>query len=76
MILEHLEAEVFSLPRDSQAELLARLLKRLGQSNEIDQDVALIWFEEAELRNQAMNDGQVAGISAEQVFQQVRASLQ
>jgi hypothetical protein len=65
MTLEHLEAEVLSLPRDSQAALLVRLLERLGQSNEIDQDVALIWFEEAELRDQAMNNGQVTGISAE-----------
>jgi hypothetical protein len=76
MTLENLEAEVLSLPRDSQAILLARLLKHLGQSNEIDREVASVWIEEAELRDRAMDDGRVAGIPAEQVFQQIRASLQ
>jgi hypothetical protein len=76
MTLENLEAEVLLLPRDSQATLLARLLERLGQSNEIDQEVASVWFEEAELRDRAMDDGQVGGIPAEQVFQRIRASLQ
>jgi Putative addiction module component len=76
MTLENLEAEVLLLPRDSQATLLARLLERLGQSNEIDQEVASVWFEEAELRDRAMDDGQVDGIPAEQVFQRIRASLQ
>ncbi|MEX0271951.1 addiction module protein [Leptolyngbyaceae cyanobacterium UHCC 1019] len=76
MTLENLEAEVFLLPRDSQAILLARLLERLGQSNEIDQEIASVWFEEAERRDQVMDDGQAAGIPAEQVFQRIRASLQ
>jgi hypothetical protein len=76
MTLENLEAEVLSLPRDSQATLLARLLKHLGQSSEIDQEVASVWAEEAELRNQAMDEGQTAGVSAQQVFQRIRSSLQ
>jgi len=76
MTLENLEAEVLLLPRDSQATLLARLLERLGQSTEIDQEVASVWFEEAERRDHAMDDGQAAGIPAEQVFQRIRASLQ
>ena len=68
MTLEHLEAEVLLLPRDSQATLLARLLERLGQSNEIDQEVSSVWFEEAERRDRVMDDGQASGIPAEQVF--------
>lgn len=76
MTLENLEAEVLSLPRDSQATLLARLLERLGQSHEIDQEVASVWFEEAERRDRAMDDGQTTGIPAEQVFQRIRTSLQ
>jgi hypothetical protein len=75
MTLENLEAEVLALPKDAQATLLARLLEHLGQSNDIDQDVASVWVEEAELRDQAMADGQVKDIPAEQVFQQIRASL-
>ena len=76
MTLETLEAELLLLPKDSQALLLARLLERLGQSNEIDQEVASVWFEEAEQRDRAMDDGSDAGIPAEQVFQRIRASLQ
>jgi hypothetical protein len=76
MTFENLEAEVLLLSKQSQATLLARMLERLGQSNEIDREVASVWVEEAELRDQAMDDSQVAGIPAEQVFQRIRASLQ
>ena len=76
MTLENLETEVLSLPRDSQATLLARLLEHLGQSSEIDQEAASVWAEEAERRDQSMGDGQTAGVPAQQVFQQIRASLQ
>lgn len=76
MTLENLEAEVLSLPRDSQATLLARLLDHLGQSDEIDQEVASVWAEEAERRDQSIDDGQTAGVPAQQVFQRIRASLQ
>jgi len=55
MTLENLEAEVLLLPKDSQAALLARLLEHLGRSNEIDQEVASVWGEEAELRDRAMD---------------------
>jgi len=75
MTLENLETEVLLLPGDSQADLLARLLEHLGRSNEIDQEVASIWGEEAELRNRAMDSDRVTGIPAEQVFQRIRAPL-
>ena len=67
MTLENLEAEVLSLPRDSQARLLARLLEHLGQSNEIDQEVASVWAEEAERRDQSMDDGQTTGVPAHSI---------
>lgn len=76
MTLEQLEAEVLALPKDSQVILLARLLERLGQDNEIDQEIADSWAEEAEKRDEAMNTDQIVGIPAEEVFQRVRASLQ
>jgi hypothetical protein len=76
MTPENLEAEVLLLPKQYQVTLLARMLERLGQSNEIDQEVASVWIEEAELRDRAMDDSQVAGIPAEQVFQRIRTSLQ
>lgn len=76
MTIESLEAEVLLLPKQSQAALLARMLERLGQSHEIDLEVSSIWAEEAEMRDQSVNNDETAGISAEQVFQRVRASLQ
>jgi Putative addiction module component len=76
MTIESLEAEVLLLPKQTQATLLARMLERLGQGNEIDQEVFSIWVEEAKLRDQAMDNDETAGIPAEQVFQRVRTSLQ
>jgi hypothetical protein len=55
MTLENLEAEVLLLPKQSQVALLARMLERLGQSDENDQEVASVWFEEAESRDRAMD---------------------
>jgi Putative addiction module component len=76
MTLEQLEAQVLALPKDSQVILLTRLLERLGQISEIDQDISLIWTEEVEERDESMNTDQVAGMPAEEVFRRVRASLQ
>lgn len=76
MTLEQLEAEVLALPKDSQVILLARLLKRLGQESEIDEEVTGSWAEEAERRDETMNSEQSVGIPAEDVFKRVRASLQ
>lgn len=76
MTLEQLEAEVLALPKDSQVILLARLLERLAQDSEIDQEINAIWVEEAQKRDQAMNTEQVTGIPATEVFQRARASLQ
>jgi hypothetical protein len=76
MTIESLEAEVLLLPKQTQATLLARMLERLGQGNEIDQEVFSIWVEEAKLRDRAMDNDETAGIPAEQVFQRVRTSLQ
>jgi hypothetical protein len=48
----------------------------LGQSSEIDPEVASVWSEEAERRDREMDGGQVTGIPAEQVFQKIRGLLQ
>jgi len=76
MSLEQLEAEVLALPKDSQVMLLAQLLEHLGQTSEIDREVAAVWIEKTEKRDESMNVDRVAGIPAEEVFQRVRASLQ
>ncbi|NJK68229.1 MAG: addiction module protein [Microcoleus sp. CSU_2_2] len=76
MTIENLEAEVMALPRDSQVILVSRLLKHLGQSSEIDPEVASTWIEEAQRRDREMDAGQVTGIPAEQVFKKIRGLLQ
>lgn len=75
MTLENLESEVLSLPRDSQAILLSKLLEHFAQNNNIDQEIVSAWADEAERRDRAMDGKQVSGVPANQVFQRVRASL-
>lgn len=65
MRIEQLEAEVLALPKESQVVLLSRLLEHLGQTGEIDRETASVWVEEAELRDQAMDDSQVTGIPSD-----------
>ncbi|NJL83981.1 MAG: addiction module protein [Chloroflexaceae bacterium] len=75
MTLEQLEAAVLALPKESQILLLARLFEHLGQSNNLDPDIAADWLEEALKRDRSLEDGEVTGIPAAQVFEQLRASL-
>jgi len=75
MTLEQLEAEVLALPKDSQVILLARLLERLGQESEIDQEIAASWVEETEKRDEGMNTNQITGIPAEEVFRRVLCEI-
>ncbi len=76
MTIEQIEAEVLALPKDAQVLLLARLLERLGQDSKIDQEITGCWVEEAEKRDKDMDAHDAVGIPADEVFQQVRASLQ
>jgi Putative addiction module component len=76
MTLEQLEAEVLALSKESQGLLLARLLEHLGSTSEIEPEVANIWAEEAVNRDKKMDNGEVIGIPAEEVFRKIRASLQ
>ncbi len=64
MTLEQLEAEVLALPKHSQALLVARLVEHLGQTSEIEPEVAQIWAEEATERDKQMDHGQLAGIGS------------
>jgi hypothetical protein len=47
----------------------------LAQNNDIDQEIASDWADEAERRDQAMDGDQAHGVPADQVFQKVRAAL-
>jgi Putative addiction module component len=76
MTLEQLEAEVLALSKESQVLLLTRLLEHLGTTSEIEPEVAHIWAEEAASRDQKIDNGEVIGVPAEEVFRKIRASLQ
>ncbi|HLO87871.1 MAG TPA: addiction module protein [Nostocaceae cyanobacterium] len=76
MTFEQIEAEILALPKDSLALLVARIIEHLGQVEQIDQQIADEWAEEAERRDQDMSDGNVAGIPSQEVFKRIRASLQ
>ncbi|WP_226591116.1 addiction module protein [Microseira wollei] len=50
-------------------------MRYLGQTGEIDPEVASIWTQEAELRDRAIDNDRVTGIPAQEVFQRFRASI-
>lgn len=76
MTIEQLEAEVLALPKDTLALLVARLIEHLGQVEEIDQQVAEEWIQEAELRDEDISSGKIAGVSSQEVFNKLRTYLQ
>jgi Putative addiction module component len=76
MTLEQLEAEILAMPEASQVALVSRLLTHLGVGDQIDSEIGEAWVEEAELRDRAMDEHQVTGIPAQEVFQKLRAALQ
>ncbi|MFM5998149.1 MAG: addiction module protein [Dolichospermum sp.] len=76
MTIEQLEAQVLALPKDTLALLVARLIEHLGQVEEIDQQIANEWIQEAELRDKDISNGKIAGISPQEVFSKLRTYLQ
>lgn len=74
--LEQIEDEVLSLPEESRARLMERLLLSLqGQGTPDDEDIARAWVEEAERRDDEMSSGSEEGLPAEKVFSKLRSSL-
>ena len=69
--LEQIEAAALSLPPDGRARLAERLLASL----EDDAEITAAWVAEAQRRNAEIESGQVATISAEEVFAKARAKL-
>ncbi|MFM6277279.1 MAG: addiction module protein [Dolichospermum sp.] len=76
MTIEQLEAQVLALPKDTLALLVARLIEHLGQVEEIDQQIANEWIQEAELRDKDISNGKIAGISSQEVFSKLRIYLE
>ncbi|MBC5794979.1 MAG: addiction module protein [Sphaerospermopsis sp.] len=76
MTIEQLEAQVLALPKDTLALLVARLIEHLGQVEKIDQQITNEWIQEAELRDEDMSNGKIAGISSQEVFSKLRIYLE
>ena len=73
MTVKQIEAEVLKLPEQAQAELLGRLMRSLADTSAMDPDVAEAWAQEAIRRDEEMESGSVAGIPAEEVFEELRS---
>ena len=71
LTLEQIHAEALSLPQESRAELVERLMATLVEI--ADPEVEQAWLEEAERRRQQLLDGSVQGIPAEEVFARLSA---
>ena len=73
MTVEQIEAEVLKLPDQARVELLGRLMRSLADTSAIDPDVAEAWAQEAIRRDEEMESGSVAGVPAEEVFEELRS---
>ena len=73
MTVEQIEAEVLKLPEQARAELLGWLMRSLADTSAMDPTVAEAWTQEAVRRDEEMESGSVAGIPAEEVFEELRS---
>jgi putative addiction module component (TIGR02574 family) len=72
MTVEQIEAEVLKLPEQARVELLDRLIRSLAEIAAMEPAVAEAWTQEAIRRDADMESGHVAGIPAEEVFEELR----
>ena len=72
MTVEQIEAEVLKLPEHARVELLDRLMRSLAETAATEPAVAEAWTQEAIRRDEEMESGHIAGIPAEEVFEELR----
>jgi putative addiction module component (TIGR02574 family) len=70
--LEKVAEEALSLPEESRAELMARLLRSFDFAGSGPTALSEAWLEEAERRDDEMSKGIDPGIPAEEVFRRLR----
>jgi putative addiction module component (TIGR02574 family) len=73
--LAEIEDDALRLPPEDRARLAVDLLASLEESVESPEEIEKVRLAEAEARFQELRDGVVQGISAREVFAQVRAKL-
>ncbi|MBW8873692.1 MAG: addiction module protein [Acidobacteria bacterium] len=72
--VDEIEAEALNLPEDDRARVFESLLLSFqGPEND---ETARAWAEEAQRRDQAMENGEEPGIPAEEVFRKAHSLLQ
>ena len=69
MTVEQIESEALKLPEQARADLLGRLMHSL--TDVADRDVAEACAQEAVRRDDEMESGSVAGVSATEVFEEL-----
>jgi putative addiction module component (TIGR02574 family) len=72
MTVEQIEAEVLKLPEQARVDLLDRLMRSLCETAAMEPAVAEVWTQEAVRRDEEMESGHIAGIPAEEVFEELR----
>jgi putative addiction module component (TIGR02574 family) len=72
MTVEQLEAEALQLPERARAELMGKLMRSLANTPATDPDVLDAWAQEAVRRDEEMDSGSIAGIPADEVFEELR----
>jgi len=71
MTLDQIETEALTLPEESRAKLVETLLLSFEKVNRGDDEVAQVWAEEAERRDEEMERSGEQGLSAEEVFRRL-----
>ncbi len=69
--LEKVAEEALSLPEESRAELMARLLRSFDRAGTASTAPAATWLDEAERRDEEMSKGTDPGTPAEEVFRRL-----
>lgn len=70
--LPEIEKNALQLSAEDRARLAVRLLSSLEETTESPEEIEKLWIAEAERRFQELRDGVVQGISAQDVFAELR----
>ena len=73
--LAKVEDEALQLSEKERARLAVRLLASLEEDAESPEEVEKLWLAEAQQRFEELRTGVVRGVSAREVFAQLRAKL-
>lgn len=73
--LAEIEDDALKLSEEDRARLAVRLLTSLEEEAESPEDIEKLWLAEAERRFEELREGSVQGVSARDVFAELRTKL-